>query len=424
MNKRDELKLLISMRKPDIIQVTEILPKQVPSSIDEPDIDYDKEFDIPGYNIFINKNPKRGIAIYFKSSLDITLCETLNNKFQECLWCSTTINSVSVLFGCIYRSPSSDHAESTADLIEMLKHPDILKHNKIVITGDFNYPGIDWSNLCSSSGADSDFIECINDLFLQQLILNPTRHRSGQKSNILDLVLTNDESIVNNIQHLSPIGKSDHDVLLLTLDIASSNKAPKNVKNNFYKTDFNGFTHFLKDIDWNKLNDMDTEQSWKCFKEILHTGFKKFVPKNKTRVKDQPAWLSNKCMKYIKKKYHLFKRFKFSNTHYDFILKPEMKQKRQIRQAVKDYEKKISENCKTNVKGFWKYVNSKLKRSSGISYLTKPDGSLTKDDKEKATVLDSFFCSVFTEEDTINTPTLLPRNKNMFYLISSSHKKQ
>ncbi len=40
---------------------------------------------------------------------------------------------------------------------------------------------------------------------------------------------------------------------------------------------------------------------------------------------------------------------------------------------------------------------------SGISDLTKEDGSKTKSDEEKAEVLD-FFASVFTREDTTDIP--------------------
>ena len=126
--------------------------------------------------------------------------------------------------------------------------------------------------------------------------------------------------------------------------------------------------------------------------------------------------MSNKSMKYLKKKYTLFKRYRFSKTHYDYqkCIEARNEAKIQLRKAVKEYESKISENCKKNYKGFWKYVNSKLKRSTGISNLIKPDGSLTKSDEEKAFALDNFFCSVFTEEDTSSMPSLSPRNNNMF----------
>ena len=63
---------------------------------------------------------------------------------------------------------------------------------------------------------------------------------------------------------------------------------------------------------------LNTEESMKFFYNKLYLGFEKFVPKTKAKVKDQPVWLTNKCLKLIRKKYHLFKRYKFSKTHYDF----------------------------------------------------------------------------------------------------------
>ena len=56
----------------------------------------------------------------------------------------------------------------------------------------------------------------------------------------------------------------------------------------------------------------------------------------------------------------------------------------------------------------------KLKRSTGISNLVKPDGNITESDEEKAELLNSFFSSVFTKEDTNNIPSLNKRNNNQF----------
>ena len=81
---------------------------------------------------------------------------------------------------------------------------------------------------------------------------------------------------------------------------------------------------------------------------------------------------------------------------------------------MKSYEKNISKNCKRNAKSFWKYVNSKLKRSTGICNLIKSDGTLTTSDKDKAQVLNEFFSSVFTSENIKNVPILKPHNNNTF----------
>ena len=105
-----------------------------------------------------------------------------------------------------------------------------------------------------------------------------------------------------------------------------------------------------------------------------------------------------------------------SKLHYDYqkYIEKRNEAKRQIRLAVKEHEKKISKESKTNCKGFWKYVNNKLKRNTGISNLKTSDGKATENDKEKADLLNSFFSSVFTKENTTNIPDLNHRNNEQF----------
>ena len=38
----------------------------------------------------------------------------------------------------------------------------------------------------------------------------PTRHRDGQESSVLDLVFTLDPNMVTDLEHLPPLGHSDH----------------------------------------------------------------------------------------------------------------------------------------------------------------------------------------------------------------------
>ena len=73
-----------------------------------------------------------------------------------------------------------------------------------------------WS-LCESSEnqehISSVFLEGIKDCFLFQHVREPTRFREGQTPNILDLILTNEENMVEKIDYLPSLGKSDHLVL-------------------------------------------------------------------------------------------------------------------------------------------------------------------------------------------------------------------
>ena len=82
--------------------------------------------------------------------------------------------------------------------------------------GDFNYKKINWATwtpTCGESSPEMKFIEGVRDCYLHQHVEKPTRRRGSDEPSLLDLVLTNEEMQVTDIQHHAPIGKSDHDVL-------------------------------------------------------------------------------------------------------------------------------------------------------------------------------------------------------------------
>ena len=89
----------------------------------------------------------------------------------------------------------------------------------ILITGDFNFPNINWNHTVTISPEDR-FQEAIHDAFLTQMINEPTRHRMNQISNVLDLFFCNDDYFINSIEQLAPIGKSDHNVIRISFDLS------------------------------------------------------------------------------------------------------------------------------------------------------------------------------------------------------------
>ena len=96
---------------------------------------------------------------------------------NEYVWIVLKYNSKSMLLGCIYRSGSNDKKQSTSEIMNMLKSVDQSKYDKIIVTGDFNYPDIDWNDLSQNANIDLDFTSCLQDLYIQQLVTEPTRHR-------------------------------------------------------------------------------------------------------------------------------------------------------------------------------------------------------------------------------------------------------
>ena len=87
------------------------------------------------------------------------------------------MNSDYLLVGIIYRSPSSDAVGSTSKLCQLLNdviysHPPFL-----MITGDFNYPGIDWfDDQFFGNVYEQQFYNTINECALYQHVDKPTRY--------------------------------------------------------------------------------------------------------------------------------------------------------------------------------------------------------------------------------------------------------
>jgi hypothetical protein len=70
------------------------------------------------------------------------------------------------------------------------------------------------------------------------------------------------------------------------------------------------------------------------------------------------------------------------------------------RKAIKDYEVKLSQNIKRDSKSFYSYMRSKQKRKTKVGPLKNNQGNIVTDDEETAEILNNYFGSVLTQEDT------------------------
>ena len=80
-----------------------------------------------------------------------------------------------------------------------------------------------------------------------------------------------------------------------------------------------------------------------------------------------------------------------------------------MRKATRNFEKSIARSSKMNPKLFWAHVRRRMKTKAGVAPLleSKEDKtSLKFGDKEKASILQDQFSSVFTKEPTGDVPTL------------------
>ena len=67
------------------------------------------------------------------------------------------------------------------------------------------------------------FLNIIQEQVLHQKVQFATRHRDNQLSSLLDLVFSNEDNMIDYIDHTAPLGKSDHDCLVWTYLCYSEN---------------------------------------------------------------------------------------------------------------------------------------------------------------------------------------------------------
>ena len=144
-----------------------------------------------------------------------------------CIECTT--NSSRILVVCCYRPPNSC-SEWLLSFNEFLNYVSDL-YKKIIITGDFNFPRISWSeNVVTATGESERFFHNIlSDHFLNQLIDIPTRENT-----VLDLIITNIPVNINNIEVIDPNNFtmfSDHKCVLFVYQdsVTASHKLKRSV---------------------------------------------------------------------------------------------------------------------------------------------------------------------------------------------------
>ena len=134
--------------------------------------------------------------------------------------------------------------------------------------GDFNYPAINWETNSTKSVTSEEhhFIQCLQDNYLFQVISKPSRWRGSNIPSILDLVITKEEGRIDNIEYQSPLGKSDHCVIVFKYMCNIHVTREIKTRKSYRKANFEGMRSEIKDIEWKSILEPGTiDETWKSF---------------------------------------------------------------------------------------------------------------------------------------------------------------
>ena len=188
--------------------------------------------------------------MYIKNSLnykELHLGEDVKD-YEEAIFVEIKLNNHDqLLCGNIYRRGESSE-RNNGKLLSILRNLCEKKYSRISIMGDFNLRNINWEHYsCPGDNLDDyshQFIECIRDCFLFQHVTEPTRKSGQDTPSVLDLIFTNEENMIDDLEFLSPLGHSDHSISNFSIPCQIEHGATK-IKVQYEKGDYNALNKYI-----------------------------------------------------------------------------------------------------------------------------------------------------------------------------------
>ena len=361
VNKKNELNIMIEDIDPHIIGITESW-----ANIDITDA----ELGLTGYVMFRKDRIGRrggGVILYVKESI-----QAYEIKLE--------------------READCDEAEAIKEVSK----------GECIIMGDFNHGHIQWNSLESTGIEDQQFLFLIQDSFLTQHVLEPTR---GE--NVLDIVLSSQKELVDNVKIFEPLGNSDHNQIHFDINVKSESKNKKTYKRNFHKGNYKDMRKYLAKLDWNNmLMNKNAIECWNILKYEIESIIDKFVPFQKQGKRCIKKHLSKEAIRKIMLKQTMWRVYRRTRKDEDYAKYKEALNAAttEIRQSKRSYEQKLACNIKNDSKSFYAYVRSKQNVQDKVGPLEDSAGNIISQGFLMAEDLNGYFSSVFTKEDISSLP--------------------
>ena len=212
------------------------------------------------------------------------------------------------IVGCtFYRSPDITDPEYLDQLNSSLKRTMAYKNSHVLTGGDFNCGDIDWNKLyvpmeMSRRQVQSRLVDIVQEHCLSQVIDIPTRQEMT-----LDILLTNNPTLVIRVKSMPPIGRADHDIVLVEYDIKAKRVLQSPRKVFLYKrADTQGLKDHMRAFadrfmsqDFTRINVNDM---WIEFKTAFLKAVDKFISSKMTKRKLGYQWIHARIRALVRKR--------------------------------------------------------------------------------------------------------------------------
>ena len=363
-NKHGLLQNSVDSISPVLVAVSETFLKKEQADGEIGQINrFSKEYKIHRHDRDLENGKKEGGGGVFiavrKNFADSYRLEKYENE-SETVWVKIDIPRRSPQYACcFYRSNTNDVQSLDKFKQAVAKFFSEVPNAQLWIFGDFNLPGIDWSENdhprvtphCSQINSHRDFLEFLNEQGLNQMVTTPTR-----EDGVLDLFMTNNDSLVSHVKTIP--GISDHNAVLAEMQIrcGAATQTPRKVPL-WNKTDV--YLDKIRDrIEWEwwkvKLREdifNDCEKLWTWFQKTMNEAIDEFVPHRQTTRRDRQPWISRETKRMMDKEKRMF-----ANRKKGMKRHPKSSQ-------LKDLQREIQKRLRQE---YWKYVENIMTPSEVI----------------------------------------------------------
>ena len=406
----------------------------------------DAECYIPGYTLYRQDRERQrsgrgrnsgGVAVYLQDVYASSTEQIFNHSSGVIEAVGIHVAALDTIMIVVYRQPDDTvhcNRSTSRQFKYFIEELEVCLRDlpspvpNIVILGDFNLPYATWGPLGCSPGTPADERRMVGELreltldnFLTQQVEFPT-HRDG---NMLDIVFTNNSSLVHDICAL-PSGVSDHFIVEMTTAVGSSPdiRSGDDTDNNLtggeveMEIDFQHLNFFSEDTNWDAIlsrlsqhnwvqefQDLNVEAMLARFSSVClnitreFTPLKKYVPGSYPK---KQRFIPRHRRILMRKRRRLKAQLIKANTEArrcsitKNLIEIEIKIQDSLKSQSEFEEKKAVDSIKRNSKYFFAYAKKFSKVKIGIGPLKDVANQIIYCPKKMAEILSEQYQSVFS----------------------------
>ena len=330
LNKKNELDIMVDEIKPHIIGITESWANN--------DIT-DAELGLEGYVMFRKDRMGRrggGVLLYIKETIPAYEVQLQEEAYcNKAIWCKLVTGHTTVTIGVVYRCPNitKQNNEKIHNAISEVSKGDC------IIMGDFNHGNIKWDTMQSTGVEDQKLLCLVQDNFLTQHVLEPTR-----ATRVLDIVLSSQKELVDNVNIKEPLGSSDHNQMHFNINIKSERTKVKQCRRDFGKGNYKEIRKSLARIDGNdKMKNKTATECWNILRGELDSAIDSYVPMKKQGKRSKKKHLSKEAFRKIRHKQNMWRVYKHTgkDTDYEVYKEALNAATNEVRKSKRNFEHKL-----------------------------------------------------------------------------------